>query len=71
MTIKTIDSNDPKAHAQNVGRALDELVNHLREDIQRFSEPKAQALFETGAEVLMGLRKAFEHYETGAEGAMR
>jgi hypothetical protein len=71
MAIKTIDSNDPKAHARNVGRALDELVNHLREDIQRFREPKAQALFETGAEVLMGLRKAFEHYETSAEPAMR
>ena len=71
MAIKTIESSDPKAHARNIGQVLDELVNHLREDIRRVQEPKAQALFETGAEVLMGLRKAFEHYETGAEAAMR
>jgi hypothetical protein len=37
----------------------------------RVDEPKAQALFETSAEVLDGLRTAFRHYEGGAEAAMR
>ena len=43
----------------------------MREDTGKFDEPKAQALFETSAEVLQGLRKAFDHYESGAEPAMR
>ncbi len=49
---------------------MDALVSHLRDDIHKFSEPKAQALFETAAEVLIGLRAAFEHYERAAEPAM-
>jgi hypothetical protein len=63
--------SDPRHHAANVGRMLEELIAHLRDDIGRVSEPKAQALFETGAEVLKGLRTAFEHYEKKTEDAMR
>jgi hypothetical protein len=43
---------------------------HLREDIGKVQEQKAQALFETAAEVLGGLRTAFDHYEHKAEPAM-
>ena len=50
---------------------FDDTINHLREDTHKFHEPKAQAMFETAAEVLTGLRKAFEDYEKGAETAMR
>ena len=50
---------------------LSELVGHLRADAETVSEPKAQALFETSAEVLFGLRTAFTHYQTGSEKAMR
>ena len=50
---------------------IDELVQHPREDIRKFDEPKAQAMFETSAEVLLGLKKAFEDYEEGGEEAMR
>jgi len=50
---------------------FDDVINHLREDTQRFNEPKAQAMFETAAEVLTGLRTAFEHYENGSEDAMK
>jgi len=32
---------------------------------------KAQVLFKTTAEVLIGLRTAYEYYESGAEQAMR
>ena len=62
--------SDPRHHTMNVGRRLDELVAHLREDIGKVQEPKAQALFETSAEVLTGLRTAFEHYEKQSEPAM-
>jgi hypothetical protein len=52
-------------------RMLSETISHLRADLNRIEEPKAQALFETAAEVLTGLRTAFQHYEGGTEEAMR
>lgn len=50
---------------------LDELVQHLRQDSGKVDEPKAQAVFETAAEVLVGLKTAFEHYERGSEAALK
>lgn len=49
---------------------LGELITHLRDDTKHIKEPKAQALFETSAEVLKGLETAFTHYEKGSEPAM-
>jgi hypothetical protein len=63
--------SDPRYHTANIEAALDDLIQHLREDTEKFDEPKAQALFETTAEVLGGLRTAFAHYGSGAEAAMR
>jgi hypothetical protein len=42
-----------------------------RQDVGKVSEPKAQALFETTAEVCLGLATAFEHYEQQSEPAWR
>jgi hypothetical protein len=70
-TFKSEDTSDPKVHARNVQGMLTGVIDHLREDLEKISEPKAQVLFETAAEVLSGLRTAFEHYETAAEPAMR
>jgi len=39
--------------------------------VAKVSEPKAQALFETTAEVLRGLATAYDHYEAKAEPAWR
>jgi hypothetical protein len=50
---------------------LTQLIEHAREDVPKVNEPKAQALFETGAEVLIGLRKAFDDYEQKNEQAWR
>jgi hypothetical protein len=50
---------------------LGDIVQHTREDISKVNEPKAQALFETTAEVLIGLQKAFSDYEEGSELAWR
>ena len=63
-------TSDPKHHVRNIQKMLDETLNHCREDSARVSEPKAQALFETTAEVLLGLRNAYEHYATRSESAM-
>ena len=48
-----------------------EIVVHLREDVGKVTDPKAQALFETAAEVLTGLVKAFDDYENKSEAAWR
>jgi len=48
---------------------LTEVAQHAREDVGKVDEPKAQALFETTAEVCAGLGRAFEHYEGQSEQA--
>jgi hypothetical protein len=62
---------DARHHVAKIQRMLKDLLDHCREDAAKVSEPKAQALFETTAEVLNGLITAYEHYATGAEPAMR
>ena len=71
MANNNYPENDPRYHTTNVRGMFDDVIKHLREDTQRFNEPKAQAMFETAAEVLTGLRTAFEHYENGSEDAMK
>jgi hypothetical protein len=62
---------DPQHHTAHIKEKLDELIHHLREDVGKVDEPKAQALFETTAEALQGLKKAYEDYEQGVEPAFR
>jgi len=45
------------------------LIAHLRDDLKAVDDPRAKALFETAAETLGGLLKAFEDYERGDEPA--
>ncbi len=60
----------PKDHAVKVGAMLEEVAKHCRSDIAKVKEPKFQAVLETVAEGVLGLRKALQHYEKGAEEAM-
>jgi hypothetical protein len=62
---------DPHHHVRNMQKAFEELQNHLREDIGKIDEPRAKAMFETSAEVLGGLAKAFRDYEEKKEKAWR
>jgi hypothetical protein len=62
MIIDDHDSPDPTVHTTAVAEKLGELRDHLRGDVDKVSEPRAQALFETAAEVLAGLHTAFVHY---------
>jgi hypothetical protein len=64
-------SADPKMHTAHIRSALEELTGHLRRDIERVTEPSARALFETTAEVLQGLVKAYADYDAGKESAFR
>jgi hypothetical protein len=69
--METIASKDPRAHTANVRKEFRELIDHLRGDINKIEEPKAQALFETAAEVITGLDAAFKHYEEKSENAWK
>jgi hypothetical protein len=63
--------NDPRHHTLKIRSMLEDVAQHAREDIPKITEPRAQALFETTAEVLIGLQKAFSDYEKGSELAWR
>ena len=63
--------DDPRHHTTRIRDMLSELRDHLREDIAKINEPRAEALFETTAETLDGLITAFEDYESGQEEAWR
>ncbi len=62
-------SPDPRVHARNIKRELHELAGHLRRDVERVEDPRAQALFETTAEVVLGLEKAFGDFDQRNEPA--
>jgi hypothetical protein len=62
-------SPDPRVHTRNIKGELHELVGHLRRDVERVEDPQARALFETTAEVLLGLEKAFSDFEERNEPA--
>jgi hypothetical protein len=70
-TNKNYPESDPRHHTANIKGMLNEAARHCREDIGKITEPKAQALFETTAEVLMGLVTAYDHYDAGVEKGMR
>ena len=63
--------SDPRHHTAKIKQMLTDVINHAREDVSKISDPKAQALFETTAEVLAGLRKAYEDFEQKNEEAWR
>lgn len=67
----TSSDKNPKHHTQKMKQRLQETVRHLREDIRKVDEPQLAAMFETSAEVLSGLIKAFDDYEKKNEAAWR
>jgi uncharacterized membrane-anchored protein YhcB (DUF1043 family) len=62
---------NPLHHTQKMQKALKEIQDHLRKDIEKVDEPQLKAMFETSAEVLGGLIKAFRDYEQKNESAWR
>jgi len=68
--ISTAERN-PLHHTQKMQSAFRELQGHLREDVNKVDEPQLKAMFETSAEVLGGLIRAFRDYEEKNEPAWR
>ncbi|MDT5025971.1 MAG: hypothetical protein QOE61_2397 [Micromonosporaceae bacterium] len=70
MTNRTqYTEDDPRRHTMRLREMLTDVVQHAREDVGKIHEPKAQALFETTAEVCNGLATAYEHYDKQSEPA--
>ncbi len=67
MTNKV--ESDPHQHVRDLSMHLQETINRLREDIEKVDEPQLKAMFETSAEVLCGLKKAYSDYEQKKESA--
>ena len=60
---------NPVRHTLKFKARMRQLIEHLRKDVCKVTEPKAQSLFETSAEVLTGLVKACDDYEQKSEAA--
>jgi hypothetical protein len=71
MTFAVRQTSDAMAHVRNIRDLLNQTAEHCRADVEQVDEPQARALFETTAEVLIGLMRAYEHYEQGTEAAWR
>jgi hypothetical protein len=65
--MRTGTMADPTKHVDNIRQLLLRGVQQSRAGIPEVGEPRAQALFETTAEVLQGLAKACEDYNAGTE----
>ncbi len=62
---------DPRHHTQKMQKVLRDVKLHLREDLAKVDEPQLKAMFETSAEVIGALEKAFKDYEQKNEAAWR
>jgi hypothetical protein len=63
--------SDPRRHTLKIKAMLRDSMLHMREDVTKVDDPKAQALFETSAEVLGGLITAYDHFEQRSEAAWK
>lgn len=69
--MKDLKTSNPREHTQNIKSGLQEVIDHIRRDIEQIDDPKAEALLETSAEVLNGLTTAFSHFEKKNEEAWK
>ncbi len=56
-------------HTQKIKTMISDLIDHLRSDITKIDDLQAKAMFETSAEVMVGLRKAFDDFDEKNEKA--
>ena len=65
--ITRTSRQDPHLLAHEIRGMLASVAHRARSEAPNASDPRAQALFETTAEVLRGLITAYEHFETQSE----
>lgn len=64
---QSLVGTSPHCYTAKIKGTLSELITQLHQSSHDVNEPKAQALFETSAEVLKGLLTAYIHYEHQSE----
>lgn len=69
--MKTETSHDASVHVRKMRQRFKETADHLREDIDIINDPQCKAMFETAAEVLLGLIKAFDDFSKKNEKAWK
>jgi hypothetical protein len=69
MTQPTGTTQTPQQQAHHIAQLIRSARQECKADVERTSDPKAQALFETLAEVLGGALKALEDFQRGTERA--
>jgi hypothetical protein len=62
---------DARDGAAQMRTMLTELIDQARADVVRVDDLRARALFEVTAEVLLGLRNAYEDFEEGRRTAWK
>jgi hypothetical protein len=67
MTATATTSTDFALHTRRIHQMLLETAERARGELGLCGDPKAQALLETSAEVLLGLAKAYDDYEKQTE----
>jgi len=66
-----LKESDSRHHLLKIKDMLGGVIEHAREDVEKVTDAKAQALFETTAEVLEGLVHAYDHAMAKTEAAWR
>lgn len=69
--MEQLQTTQAGPHIENLRKELRALVEHLRRDSDKVTEPQAAALFETSAEVISALERAFKDYSEQKEPAWR
>jgi hypothetical protein len=61
------DVINARAYTQRMEKVFHDTAAELRKEVPGVHDPRARALFETAAEVLGGLEKAFHDYDKKSE----
>ena len=60
--MKDLEIASPEVHVANVLAELEVLIDHVQR-VRAIGDPATAVLFDASAEVLTGIKHAFEHYE--------
>ena len=62
MTREDLQARTAREQAEEIRQLLDHVIVQLRTSVEVLGDARGKALFETAAEVLGGLDRAFSHY---------
>lgn len=66
-----MENHETSPHTNKVYSMMNDLVEHLRSDIEKIDNLQEKAIFETSAEVVLGLMKALDDFKKKNEPAWK